>query len=238
MVRRLCFAMPAQVVNLERTLEPSPGGMPRWLRITIVALFYGGLLAAGHWGSGWLIDFIGVDLGAGAQSHGLHVMLAGVAFYAVLMAIPFVPGMEISLALLAVFGPKVAVAIYAATVAALALSCLIGRRLPIRLIAAFFGSLGLQQAKDLVLSLQHLSAEQRLAVLSEHAPKRVIPLLLKHRYIAIMVVLNTPGNAIIGGGGGIALLAGISGLFTFPRFLAAVSLAVLPVPLIILLTGG
>jgi hypothetical protein len=212
--------------------------MPRWLRIALVVLIYGSLLAGGHWGGGWLIDSAVVVLGADAQSHDLHVMIAGVVFYAALMAIPFVPGMEISLALLAVFGPKVAMAVYAATVAALGLSCLIGRLLPVSLIATFFGSLGLQRAKDLVRSLQPLSAEQRLEVLIEHAPKRVAPLLLKHPYIAVIVALNVPGNAVIGGGGGIALLAGMSGLFTFPRFLASVSLAALPVPLVVMLTGG
>ena len=97
-------------------MEISAKGIPRWLRIAVVALIYGSLLAGGHWGSGWLIDLVGVDLGTGAQSHDLHVMIAGVVFYAALMAIPFVPGMEISLGLLAVFGPKVAMAIYAATV--------------------------------------------------------------------------------------------------------------------------
>lgn len=223
---------------MELILEISAKGKPRWLRIAVMALIYGSLLAVGHWGSGWLIDLVGVDLGTGARSHGLHVMIAGVVFYAALMAIPFVPGMEISLALLAVFGPKVAMAIYAATVAALALSWLIGRMLPVSLIATLFGSLGLQRAKGLVQSLQPLSAEQRLEVLIEHAPKRVVPVLLKHRYIAIMVALNVPGNAVIGGGGGIALLAGMSGLFTFPRFLASVSLAALPVPLFVILTGG
>jgi hypothetical protein len=212
--------------------------MPRWLRIAVVALIYGSLLAGGHWGGGWLIDLVGVGLGTGAQTHDLHVMIAGVVFFAVLMAIPFVPGIEISLALLAVFGPKVAMAIYAATVAALALSCLIGRMLPVSLIATLFGSLGLQRAKGLVQSLQPLSAEQRLEVLIEHAPKRVVPVLLKHPYIAIMVALNVPGNAVIGGGGGIALLAGMSGLVTFPRFLATVSLAALPVPLFVVLAGG
>ena len=82
-----------------------------------------------------------------------------------------------------------------------------------------------------------MTAEQRFEVLIEHAPKRVVPVLLKHRYIAIIVALNVPGNAVIGGGGGIALLAGLSGLFTFPRFLASVSLAALPVPLIVLIGG-
>ncbi len=96
---------------MEFILEISAKGIPRWLRIAVVALIYGSLLAGGHWGSGWLIDLVGVDLGTGAPSHDLHVMIAGVVFYAALLAIPFVPGMEISLALLAVFGPKVAMAI-------------------------------------------------------------------------------------------------------------------------------
>ncbi len=122
--------------------------------------------------------------------------------------------------------------IYAATVAALALSCLIGR-----LIATYFGSLGLQRANGLVESLRPLTAGQRFDVLIARAPKRVVPVLLRHRYIAIMVALNVPGNAVIGGGG-IALLAGMSGLFTFPRFLASVSLAALPVPLFVMLSGA
>jgi len=219
-------------------LESPVEGMPRWLRIAVVVMIYGSLLAGGYWGSGWLIDFIGMDFGSAVETHKLHVMIVGVVFFAVLLAIPFVPGIEISLALLAVFGPKVAIAIYAATLAALTLSYLIGSNLPLSLIARVFGSLGLQRAKGLVLNLQPLSAEQRLDALIEHAPKRFVPVLLKHRYIAVMVALNLPGNAAIGGGGGIALLAGMSGLFTFSRFLASVSLAALPVPLVILLTGG
>jgi hypothetical protein len=223
---------------LELILETSAEGTPRWLRIAVVALIYGSLLAGGYWGSGWLIAFLSVDFGTAVQSHGLLVMMVGVAFFAVLMAIPFVPGIEISLALLAVFGPKVAIAIYAATVAALTLSYLIGSKLPLSLIARLFGSLGLQRARALVLRLQPLSTEQSFKLLIELAPKRIVPMLLKHPYITIMVALNVPGNAVIGGGGGIALVAGMSGLFTVPRFIASVSLAALPVPLVILLTGG
>ncbi|MBC8337259.1 MAG: hypothetical protein H8E39_01070 [Alphaproteobacteria bacterium] len=211
---------------------------PRWLRISILVLIYGGLLWGGQWGSGWLIDLFGVDFGAAVQSHEFHLMVAGVVFFAVLMAIPFVPGIEISLALLAVFGPKVAVAIYAATLAALAFSYLIGGMLPLGLIASLFGRLGLQRAKALVQTLQPLNAGQRFETLIDHAPKRIVPLLLKHRYIAVIVALNVPGNALIGGGGGIALLAGLSGLFIFSRFLASVALAALPVPLFVMLSSG
>ncbi len=208
------------------------------MRVLVLALVYGGLLAGGHWGSEWLIGLVGVDLSPDAKSHARHVVMAGVVLYTALMAMPFVPGIEISLALLAAFGSDVAMVLYAATVVALATSYLIGRLLPVRLIAMLFGGLGLHRAEDLVLRLKPMSRKQRLETLTSHAPKRIVPTLLKHRYIAVAVMLNVPGNSIIGGGGGIALMAGISGLFTFPRYLAVVSLAVLPVPLAILLMGS
>ncbi len=217
---------------------PRPAGGRRWVRFAVLALVYGALLAAGHWGSEWLIGLVGVDLGPGAPSHGRHMIAAAIALYAVLMAFPFVPGIEISLALFAVFGHQVALAIYGATVAALTTSYLVGRLLPLRLIAALFRSLGQRRAEGLVHDLEPLSPAQRLEALTARAPKRIVPSLLRHRYIAVLVALNIPGNAVIGGGGGIALLAGMSGLFTFPRFLAVVSLAVLPVPLAVLLIGG
>jgi hypothetical protein len=224
-------------MSAEKATDTTPGKR-RWPRIVILLLIYGGLLAGGHWGSQWLIGLVGVDLSPEAQSHARHVVMAGIAFYTALMAVPFVPGMEISLALFAAFGHQVAMLIYAATVAALVISYLIGRLVPVRLIASFLGYLSQHRAKKFVLRLEPLNAEQRLKTLIAQAPKRIVPTLLKHRYIAVAVALNVPGNAIIGGGGGIALLAGISGLFTFPRYLAIVSLAVLPVPLAVMLMGG
>ncbi len=224
-------------MTLDENHAETPKGIRRWPRIVILLLIYGGLLAAGHWGSGWLIGLVGVDLSPEAQTHARHVAMAGLALYGLLMAVPFVPGIEISLAMLAAFGQQIAMFLYAATVAALVVSYLIGRLVPVRLISSLFGALGLHRAEGLVRSLEPLSAKQRLEVLIAHAPRRFIPALLRHRYIAIAVALNLPGNAIIGGGGGIALLAGISGLFTFPRYLAVVALAVLPIPLAVMLTG-
>ena len=71
-----------------------------------------------------------------------------------------------------------------------------------------------------------------------NAPARVIPFLAEHRYLAVAIAFNLPGNTLIGGGGGIGMLAGISSLFPFPRYLLTVSLAVAPVPLFILANGG
>ena len=74
-------------------------------------------------------------------------------------------------------------------------------------------------------------------MLVAQSPKQFIPILLRHRYLAIAIALNTPGNALIGGGGGIALLAGASGLFSFWGFLLVLAVAVLPVPLLVMIVG-
>ena len=82
-----------------------------------------------------------------------------------------------------------------------------------------------------------MSRKQRLALLVEQAPRRFIPTLLRFRYVALVLALNLPGNAVLGGGGGIAMVAGLSGMFSFPLFLLAASVAALPVPLMWLLLG-
>jgi len=51
----------------------------------------------------------------------------------------------------------------------------------------------------------------------------------RYRYLALAVLLNVPGNAVIGGGGGIAMLVGMTRLFSFPAYIATVVLAVSPV---------
>lgn len=205
------------------------------LRIIILLLVYGGLLALGHWSGDWLIEYVGMDISEEGGSEGQNMLAVALGIYALLMALPFVPGIEISLALLAAFGKNVAVFVYAATVGALVISYVIGRLVPVRLITVFFRLLGQRRAARLMKRLAPMSPDQRLATLIEKAPKRVIPALLRHRYVAVAVALNLPGNAIIGGGGGIALLAGMSGLFTFPRYVVVVALAVLPIPLAIML---
>lgn len=209
----------------------------RWPRIVILLLTYAGLLAFSHWGGDWLVGLVGTDLGPEAKSHARHLVIASMAVYTALMTLPFIPGMEISLALFAAFGSQVAVFVYFATVAALSLSFVIGRLVPIGVLASLFASLGLQRAAELVNQLAPLDRRQRLETLIANAPRRVVPWLVKHRYIAIIVAFNLPGNALIGGGGGIALLAGISGLFSFPGYLAAIALAVLPIPLFVTLMG-
>ena len=70
--------------------------------------------------------------------------------------------------------------------------------------------------------------------LLETAPSKVVPYLLEHRYLMIAIILNLPGNALIGGGGGIGLVAGMSRLYPFPKYLLLVGLAITPLPLLFL----
>jgi hypothetical protein len=67
------------------------------------------------------------------------------------------------------------------------------------------------------------------------APSRIVPFLLRHRYLVLAVLINLPGNAIIGDVGGIGLIVGMSRLFSFPKYVLLVSVAITPVPLLFLL---
>jgi hypothetical protein len=61
--------------------------------------------------------------------------------------------------------------------------------------------------------------------------------LLRFRYLALAVAFNIPGNYLVGGGGGIALMAGVSRLYSVPGFLFTIALSVAPVPLAVLFFG-
>ncbi|MGB5195663.1 MAG: hypothetical protein WBN64_01210 [Candidatus Deferrimicrobium sp.] len=158
--------------------------------------------------------------------------------YVVLMALPFMPGIEVGLMLMAMLGVGGIVLVYLCTVLALSLSFLAGRLLPPRYVARALGWLRLERARKLVTDLEPLDAEERFRFLAQSTPSRVVPILLRHRYLVLAILFNLPGNAIIGDGGGIALIAGMSRLFPFPRFVLLICLAITPVPLLFLLRAA
>jgi hypothetical protein len=165
------------------------------------------------------------------------VMFAAALAYVVLMALPFMPGIEIGLGLMVMLGGQGAFFVYVCTLAALSISFAVGRVVPLSAVGRFLGWFCLHRAQDLVCRLEPLTPEQRIELLRGNLPPRIAPLLLKHRGLVIAVALNIPGNALIGGGGGIGLIAGVTRLVSFPRYLFTVGFAVAPVPLIFLLKG-
>ena len=160
------------------------------------------------------------------------ILAAGALF--LLLVIPFVPGMEIGLALMMVFGAKGVAVVYVTTVLALSFSFLIGKLVPFRFVVWFLGCLHFHRAKRFAARISSLEQVERLELMMEHAPVKAIPYLLKHRYVALAILLNIPGNSIIGGGGGIGLLAGLSNIYQYPKYLLMVSLAITPIPLLFL----
>ena len=189
----------------------------------------------------YFVQWLGIQLEDNilpANEHMIRrIIVISILVYTLLIAIPFVPSVEIGLGLILVLGAKLAPLVYLFTIIGLSLSFLVGQLIPESRLQSFLEELSLTRASRLVEKMKPLNTEQRLSLLLSHAPAKFIPTLLRHRYLAVAVALNIPGNTVIGGGGGISLVAGMSRLFRFWRFLLVLAIAVAPVPLFIVLCG-
>jgi hypothetical protein len=195
-------------------------------------LIVGGLLLARH-----LADLTELVADPRNEAYLGAVVMTAVVIYVVVAALPFVPAAEIGLGLMLMLGAEIAALVYACTVFALMLPYLVGRAVPPSACAAVFDFFGLRKLRVLVLEMSTLDANTRLEVILAPAPPRMVSKLVRHRYLALAFALNLPGNGLIGGGGGIALSAGMSGLYPMPAYLASVAVAVAPVPLFIALSA-
>ncbi|NOX41866.1 MAG: hypothetical protein GXP05_15610 [Alphaproteobacteria bacterium] len=174
---------------------------------------------------------------AGMQIALTSVVIVSLIFYALLVAIPFVPGLEIGLSLMMMKGVSIAPFVFLATLGGLTLAYLVGRYLPDRLLYNLFADLRLKSACRLIDRLRPLDQQSRLDMLQARLPKYVSASLLRYRYVTIAILLNIPGNALIGGGGGIALISGLSRTFSTRGILLTFAIAVSPVPLAVYFFG-
>ncbi|MFV2052245.1 hypothetical protein ACEWPJ_05570 [Aliiroseovarius sp. YM-037] len=158
------------------------------------------------------------------------VMTAFVAFV-VLAAIPFVPGAEIGFALLLLFGGQIAPLVYLGMLGALMLSFFIARLMPATALAHALDWLGLNKAATFVADLGNAAPKDLLDKLLLIVPSKLGQRLHRHRHILLAAALNIPGNSLVGGGGGLAFIAGASRLYSAWAFLAVIICAVAPVPL-------
>ncbi|MEP5762781.1 MAG: hypothetical protein ABJ327_26370 [Litoreibacter sp.] len=206
-----------------------------WAKRKVILLY--GLLLLGGWFLGDVLKELTIPEMRPMNEPMIHriVMIAFAAFI-VLAAIPFVPGAEIGFALLLLFGGQVAPLVYLGMVGALVFSYVIARLVPSTALSCALDWLGLEKASKFIAKLDATPQNDRLAMLSGVMPSKYGQKLLHHRFVLLAVALNTPGNSLIGGGGGLAFIAGASRLFGFWPFLAVVICAVAPVPLFFLLT--
>lgn len=213
--------------------------MPAVVRARRVGFFAGYLiLLVGGWYFGRLLtEFADIQIRPMNEPMVHAMIMTSTAVFALASALPFVPGAEIGFGLILVFGKNIALLVYLSMVAALITSFLTGLLIPPRITANVLRYFGLNRAHDLVRDLAVLDPSEKLNQMFQIAPRRVVPFLLRHRYPALMILFNLPGNSLIGGGGGIAFAAGLSGLFSVPLYVVTVMVAVAPVPAFFMLTG-
>lgn len=198
--------------------------------VTLWATLYDSLvaLAATLWK---LLDLSRDVLGMVRQAGQDPLILGSVlVIYTLLIALPFAPGAEIGFLLLLLYGASMAVPVYLATVVALTLAFLAGRLLPDRIVARIMQRIGRRKAR------RQAEGEGQDSV-PEPRAARWGRKLLKHRGAVLVLLLNMPGNSILGGGGGIALAAGAGRLMRLRTFVLSAAVAVAPVPLAVLILG-
>jgi hypothetical protein len=173
--------------------------------------------------------------------HADHVMLGILALlllaYALMIATPFVPGIEIGLTVMMIQGPSIVPAVYLATVAGLVLAYAAGAQMPDGALRRLFADFGLHRAAAMIERIEPMAPAERLALLQARLPGRLGALASRFRYVLVALAVNLPGNSLIGGGGGILLVAGLSRLFSLGAITATMLVAVAPFPLTVWFFG-
>lgn len=187
-------------------------------------------------GTSWIIDRLEIQIWPEYMETIDRAVLVGVILYIALMATPFLPGIEIGLALMMVLGPKGVLVMYICTLIALTISFGLGRLFPTHFLVALLRWLNLMRAATLLNNFDETPPGKRLEFLAENIPSQAMPSVLKRRYLMLALLLNLPGNALIGGGGGIAMMAGMSRLYSFPVYFFLISVAILPGPILVTLS--
>jgi len=195
------------------------------------------LIILGNYLSQWFIEGLDFEITPVNEPTVHRIIITSMIMYTILMALPFVPGAEIGLGIMMILGPKIVPLVYLCTLVSLFLSFMLGRLIPDRALINFLHGLRLRKASLLLTELEGLDSQQRFDLLIERSPKKFVPFLLKYRYLALLIVINTPGNIVVGGGGGIAMSAGMSRLFKPSLFLLTIAIAVSPIPLFLIVLG-
>lgn len=184
-----------------------------------------------HTGVDWLMTKI-EDI-EHASSVRIGVLSLLLVVYILLMAVPFVPGIEIGISLMMLEGGAVVPFVYVATLLGLVLAFLVGRKVDCRVLTRIATDLHLIRISDLIEGIAPLNGAQRLQLLQDRLPRWVPAAIISYRHVVLAILLNIPGNAIIGGGGGLALTAGFSRLYSVKSTVLTFAIAVSPVPIIV-----
>lgn len=180
-------------------------------------------------------DWFGMTLVPESGDLMYGAILLALAAYVLLTAIPFVPGVEIGLTMMMALGGAYAPVVYLATAVSLTLAYLVGRLIPPATLSRGLLAIGLKRAAAFVTETAGMSDQELRERLLSASTSRVAQGILRYRYVALALAINAPGNVVLGGGGGLAMMAGLSRLFAPLPFFLTVLVAILPVPLLFFL---
>ena len=195
------------------------------------------LLTIGFWLDHWIRGELGIAekfLSFTRGEWGRGVLIGGGIIYSLLLSLPFVPGVELGILLMCAFGKEGVVLVYLATIAGLSLAFLFGRLIPRPWVDAWLERLGDSRS----CSDHPNGIEQMAECMSpgrKHFPSWLKSFLAKYRYFTVAVLVNLPGNYLLGGGGGISIVCGASRRISWKGFLVTIVLAVSPVPILVYL---
>jgi hypothetical protein len=162
---------------------------------------------------------------------GRGVLIAGGLIYILLLSLPFVPGVELGILLMCIFGKEGIGFVYLATVAGLSLAFLIGRLIPKQWLYSGLEILGnFQSCSNQSDEIEKMA--DCMSISQKYFPSRLRSYLVKYRYLTIAILINMPGNYLLGGGGGISIVCGTSRRISWKGFLLTIILAVSPVPIL------
>jgi hypothetical protein len=218
-------------------LVPPPirKALPRtFLRLAVIVI----AALAMNAGMAALLTQIGATNSISGNSMMTGLLVLALIGYALLIAIPFMPGIEVGIALLLLQGAAIAPFVYVATLAGLFLAFLIGQRVPLKILHNAFRDLHMRRACEMIAKIERTPKSDRLAGLQDRLPKWLGLITVNYRYVMIGALINIPGTFAIGGGGGILMLAGVLRLFHWSGILLTLALATLPIPLTVYLWGA
>ena len=210
---------------------------PRFGRIAVKLLVVVGLVYLAKLGVDTLMAKIALfetDAAARAMTGLLITVMVG---YAIILAIPFIPGVEIGIAILMLEGASAAPMVYAATVGGMMLAFCIGQYAPLSRLIRVCHDLRLFRLADFLERIRLTPRKDRLDTMHDRLPRWLVPILCNYRYVTLGIAINLPGNIALGGGGGIMMAGGLSRLFQTRCIILTVLVATLPVPLSVWLMG-
>jgi len=223
---------PAPTVDLQPT--PLRKSLPRLaIRFGVIAAFTYFALHGFEWLTTEIMK-LDESTQSGAMIGAIALVLIG---YALLLAIPFMPGVEVGIALLLMEGADIAPFVYAATLLGVFIAFAIGQNVPLKWLQSFFQDLRMMRVCRWLDRMQNSAREDRLERLTERLPSWLSRIAVDYRYVSIGILINLPGSFAIGGGGGIMMAAGLTRLFQTRWVILTLMIAVLPVPLAVWITG-